>query len=754
VAPRLYGLFIEEINRAGDGGLLAERVRNRRFQDSEVPARCRVEDGQLVSPAGWKSPFPEAPGSAPGWSVEGSPGARVEVRTGGGALLTAPGPVTLVNSGFWGMALTAGVACRLRVIADRLPVTAHLRRPDGTVLASAPVTLGPRGGEADLVPRAGEPAAALALVFAAGPPVRMDFVSLVPADTWKGRPDGLRADLVRTLADLNPRFLRFPGGCFVEGFSVETASRWKQTLGPVEGREGQWTLWHYRTTNGLGYHDYLQLAEDLGMTPLFVVNCGLTCQGRPGELVPLDDLGPWVEDMLDAVEYANGPVDSPWGRRRAEAGHPEPFGLEWVEIGNENFGPPYWERYRIFHRALKDRYPEIQAIFNVHWEEGSDTRGLAADLVDEHFYADGEYFRLYHDLYDGYDRRGPKVYLGEYAQTVGNSEGTLAGALNEAAFLTGVERNQDLVTLTSYAPLLAHVNHAVWNPDLVYFDGSSVWRTASFWVQQLFGAHRGQSVVPVTVEAPAEALDARGGAGIEGRFLPLVGRIEALPPGPGEAPDPVPGPDGVVRRGDPGSPVSRVTVTFRPGDRGFRLRVLDRAQLWDRQNYFQWELEGNESRLVHIGGWSRAQPGPTVPLAGPLEAGRDYLAEVETDHGRIVCRLDGRVVHDHTIPAIPRLFACAALDGNEAVVKVVNPGPDPAEVTLPGAWSDGASGLLLTGPGPGAANRPGQPPQVAPEPLDAGAFQPLPGGLGLVLPPWSLAVLRLPRAGRQGTTGQ
>jgi len=754
VAPHLYGLFIEEINRAGDGGLLAEQVRNRRFQDAEVPARCRVEGTNLISPTGWVSPFPEAPGSLPGWTVEGP--ASVKPVAGGGAVLEASGPCALVNAGFWGVNARPGPVYRLRVLADRLPASAEIRSAAGAVLASAPVIARGAGeGGADLEVPASDPEAVLVLRFAAGT-TALQWVSLVPSDTWRGRRDGLRADLVQTLAGLRPRFLRFPGGCFVEGFTMETASRWKETIGPVEDRRGQWTLWQYRTTNGLGFHEYLVLAEDLNMAPLFVVNCGLSCQGRPGETVALDALGPWIQDMLDAVEYANGPVDSPWGRRRAQAGHPEPFGLKWVEIGNENFGGPYWERYRIFEKALKDAYPDIQTIFNVHWEEGSDTRGLKADLIDEHFYPDGEYFRLYHDLYDGYDRRGPRVYLGEYAQTVDNAAGTLAGALNEAAFLTGVERNQDLVVLTSYAPLLAHVNHAVWNPDLIYFDGQKVYLTPSYYVQQLFGTHRGETVVEYQIEGPHDRFDPRGAAAIEARYAPLFSQFCAEPAGdedPAAGAALVVGPEGLVRRGRTDSRHSTVRVKLTVPAGGLkpeacaRLRFLNRGPMWPLQNYFQWELDGGESRLVHINGWSRAQTGPTAVL--PLVPGRTYDLEVTTDDGHLVCRLDGQVVHDHTIPAIPRLFTAVTLDrdGRELVVKLVNPGAEAADVSLDvrGTLLEGSFwGTELTAGHPSATNVPGGVPPVVPRPLDPTMVTFGPRGAQVRLGPWSLVVVRLP----------
>lgn len=674
-APSLYGIFIEEINHAGDGGLLAELVQNRRFRDSELPPRCHWRDSTLTSPSGWTSPFPSRPGSVPGWTWSGVSecpwtlgidGLTVRVSTGA--------PVQLVNEGFWGIPLLQGAEYRFRyrfatALSGRFTVS--LKDPEGRPLASADLEPGASTeGGVSLVCSETCDVATLVLNFSVPGVYTLDYVSLFPVATWKNRPEGLRRDLVQTLADLQPRFLRFPGGCFVEGFSIETASRWKKTLGDVRDRDGQWTLWHYRTTNGLGFHEYLQLAEDLAMEPLFVVNCGLTCQGRPGEQVPVDELDEWVQDMLDAVEYANGDPSSPWGSLRALAGHPEPFGLRWIEIGNENFGLPYNERYRIFFDALKSKYPKIETIFNVHWEVGTETKGLPVEIVDEHFYPDGEYLRLYHNLYDTYDRSGPKVYVGEYAQLAGNQGATLAGALNEAAFMTGMERNQDLVVLSSYAPLLAHVRHAVWNPDLIYFDGTSVRLTPSYHVQRLFGTHRGDFVVPLELSGPTQVFEARGQLTIESRFIEQTVDL-ALDGLSVSARD-----DewGLSHWGSLDATKYTVSGRLRIGTSGVKIRFLDRGGLWDQQNYFQWELEPGESRLVHIGGWSRAKPVPSEPLS--LDPHQWYDFEILVDSGNLRCLLGGRVVHDHRIPSIPVVFgvATSSPSTHEVIIKVVNTG--------------------------------------------------------------------------------
>lgn len=343
-----------------------------------------------------------------------------------------------------------------------------------------------------------------------GGKVNFGFCSLMPEGTYMGH--GLRRDLVEKLRDMNPRFLRFPGGCIVEGFSPETAMQFKNVVGPVWERPGHQLMWHYRSYNGLGFHEYLQLCEDLDMEPLYVCNCGMTCQGRSPEFFEGEELASMLQDTLDAIEYAVGDKTSRWGSLRAKMGHPEPFRLTYIEIGNENSGPAYEARYQMFYDAIRARYPHIRLIANTHLEE----QGLGADIVDEHYYSTAEFFAENVNFYDKYDRNKPKIFLGELA-VVRGWVGQLYGALGEAAFLVGMERNQDVVELASYAPLLENVDYNAWFPNLIRFNNRESIAIPTYYVWKMFGNNRGENVVEADVETGTLYRPVKGMASLMGQ---------------------------------------------------------------------------------------------------------------------------------------------------------------------------------------------------------------------------------------------
>jgi alpha-N-arabinofuranosidase len=341
---------------------------------------------------------------------------------------------------------------------------------------------------------------------------------LFPQDTWKGRKKGLRKDLVRLIEDLNPGFLRFPGGCIVEGRTLERRYQWKKTVGPVADRTSLINRWNtefnhrltpdYFQSFGIGFFEYFQLAEDLGAAPLPILGCGMACQFNTGELVPMDELGPYIQDALDLIEFANGSKDTTWGKLRHEMGHPEPFNMKYIGIGNEQWGPEYIKRYKEFDKAIKAQYPEIIVVsgsgpfpdgdfFEYGWKE---LKELNAAIVDEHYYRSPEWFRTNADRYDSYDRNGPKVFAGEYAaQSVAiaspENENNWDCALSEAAFMTGIERNADLVTMTSYAPLMAHTEGWQWKTDLIWFNNLTSYGTPSYYVQKMYGQNAGTQLL-------------------------------------------------------------------------------------------------------------------------------------------------------------------------------------------------------------------------------------------------------------------
>jgi alpha-L-arabinofuranosidase len=354
------------------------------------------------------------------------------------------------------------------------------------------------------------------------------MISLFPSDTWKGRPGGLRADMVQSLADMKPGFLRFPGGCIVEGFDLAQRYEWKKTIGPVEERQLKINRWNfefahrpapdYFQTFGLGFFEYFQLCEDIGAEPLPILNCGMACQFNSAEVVPLSELGPYVQDALDLVEFANGDTKSKWGKVRADMGHPAPFNLKMMGIGNENWGPQYLERLAIFTKALSEKYPNIKLVNSSGTDPNGDRfdylntalRTANADLIDEHYYRRPEWFLQNAGRYDNYPRNGSKVFAGEYAaqsdKTVSvNNRNNLLTALSEAAFMTGLERNADVVHMASYAPLFAHAEGWQWTPDLIWVDNLKVVPTTDYYVQKLFSLNKGNKVVSITANNKAIA---------------------------------------------------------------------------------------------------------------------------------------------------------------------------------------------------------------------------------------------------------
>jgi alpha-N-arabinofuranosidase len=351
--------------------------------------------------------------------------------------------------------------------------------------------------------------------------VDLDMVSLFPVDTWKHRPNGLRKDLVQLLADMHPGFIRFPGGCIVEGRRLATRYQWKNTVGDIDKRQTIINRWNdefdqrpapdYFQSFGLGFYEYFQLAEDIGAAPLPIVNCGMACQFNTSELAQLDDTKEYIQDALDLIEFANGPATSPWGKLRADMGHPAPFHLTMIGVGNEQWGQPYVERYKLFAATLKAKHPEISLVvaagpapsgdqFETMW---SNWRQLRADIVDEHYYVKPEWFLQNTSRYDHYDRSGPKVFVGEYAaQTSGvaraDNRNNWNAAISEAAYMTSLERNADVVRMASYAPLLAHVDAWQWTPDAVWFDNLRSYGTPNYYVQSVFANNVGTRIVPIT----------------------------------------------------------------------------------------------------------------------------------------------------------------------------------------------------------------------------------------------------------------
>lgn len=514
IQPTMYGIFIEDINFAADGGLYAELVKNRSF---EFPGN-RLQ----------------------GWSV----GGRVEVRDDGPfernphyLRLCYPGHpqkhTALENNGFFGIGLKKGDQYRFSVWA-RIPdgnqssklgieLIDRASRGETQAHASAEIVIDSRDWkkyEVVLTSGVTDPEATLRIFLESHVAVDVEHVSLFPVDTWMGHENGLRKDLAQALYDLQPGLFRFPGGCIVEGTDLDTRYSWKNSVGPVENRplnENRWqhTFKHryypdYYQSYGLGFYEYFLLSEEIGAQPLPVISCGLACQFQNETMdahQPVDQLDCYIQDALDLIEFANGGVDTHWGRLRAQMGHPEPFGMKFIGIGNEQWGPEYPERLEPFIRAIRQAYPEIQIVgssgpnsegeqFDFLWSE---MQRLDADLVDEHFYRPETWFLSQGARYDNYDRKGPKVFAGEYAcHGDGKKWNHFEASLLEAAFMTTLERNADIVHMSSYAPLFAHVEGWQWRPDMIWFDNLRSFRSCSWYVQKLYTRYCGTNVLKLT----------------------------------------------------------------------------------------------------------------------------------------------------------------------------------------------------------------------------------------------------------------
>ena len=499
ISPTLYGIFYEDINFASDGGLYAELIRNRSFEYNQEKPEHWMAVGSKISLV-TEGLLNEKQGHA--LKVE------TNATTGGG----------IGNPGYWGINAVAGTQYKLSfwVAPVQLPkggelsMRASLRSNDGTLLGKTVFKQKLKKGwqkiEGTIVPEASDPQANFHMWFEGKCTVLLDMVSLFPP-TFKGRENGCRIDLAEKLEAIHPTFMRFPGGCYVEGnYKQENAYHWERTVGPIERRPGHMNAnWGYPTTDGLGFHEFLQLCEDLGAKPLYVVNIGIW----HGGCTPLDSLQPWIDECLGALEYANGPVTSHYGKMRADNGHPEPFNIAYIEIGNENYNyhmednrdrsDHYPERFRMFYDAIKARYPEIQCIGNVEsW--GTDypkwRNNNPVDILDEHYYRSPAWFVGQYNRFDNYDRKGPIIYPGEYAVTQGfGTTGNMNAAMGEAVFMIGMENNADIVRMSSYAPIFANENSIQWQPDMIRFNCHQSFGTPSYWVQQLFPDHVGNRLV-------------------------------------------------------------------------------------------------------------------------------------------------------------------------------------------------------------------------------------------------------------------
>ncbi len=778
VPPTLHGLFFEDINYAGDGGLYAELIQNRSFEHAE-----KLFAWSETSVGGGKG----------GISIKSDAGLnrnnphflRINVTD------AAQGGFGVANSGFDGIALRQGdqyqfsIYTRLHDGGDN-HLQISLETDGGQLLARTEITglnQDWKKFEATVTSKDTAAHARLTVLALKSGTVDVDMVSLFPEKTFRGRRNGLRADLAQALADAKPGFLRFPGGCIVEGKDFSNMYRWKDTIGDVAERKENWDIWldksspQYYQTYGLGFFEYFQFCEDIGAQPVPVINCGMCCQARNGPPVPLDQIGPYVQDALDLIEFANGPAASPWGAKRAAMGHPEPFQLKFLAVGNEQWQQVYFDRYDIFYRALKSIDPVLglisssgpfpdDALGHFAWDKFHS--GTPADVVDEHYYVPPRWLMENGDRYDSYDRHGPKIFVGEFAGHESNRHNDLRSALSEAAYMTSLWRNADVVAMASYAPLFAKEGHVQWRPDLIWFDNTRVALTPNYYAQAQFAGNRPDVVLPTQVEAPIDSPHPAGMIGVgtwnthaeykdirvvsdDGRTLfasefanglagwkTLGGNWSTV--------------DGALRQNGDGENIRAVagdpswtnyTLTLRArklsGDEGFLILFETRnpdAPVW-------WNLGGWRNTEHGLQGEGVAEQ--RVP--GKIETGRWYDIRIESRADGVKAYLDGKLVQESRRRPVSMLYAAAGRDErkHELVLQVVNPfgTPQTTRVTLDGARkvAGHADLTVLSDPDPSAENTLDQPDRLAPH---RSRIDGVSSDFTYTAPAYSLSTLRIP----------
>ncbi len=771
-AKNLYGLFFEDINRAGDGGLYPELIRNRSFEDSILPPDCTPSSADVWGPGsvypegvekfdgaceepivsyvnegGWRDTFnggegilswvkwPRTP--VPAWYTENAEmtlnrkntlnknrEASLDVHFSAGGRLK--------NIGYAGMYFSEGEEYELMLFAkaeESVTLSATLESEDGKVYAEARIDVG--CGEygqikVTLTPSGEEKKGVLVISSEMEAKVNFGFTSLLPKDTYNGH--GLRKDLVEILKNTDGTFLRFPGGCIVEGVSRSTCLRFSKMIGPIWERPSVTFMWHYRSTQGLGYHEYLQLCEDLGMDALYVFNCGMSCQARSGLHYDESGTEEFLQEAIDAIEYARASVTTKWGKMRADAGHPEPFPLPFVEIGNENGGPEYNKRYKHFYEVLKARYPDIVFISNTHTER----EGLTTEIADEHYYSTPYFFAENVHFFDNYPRKNgdpehdrlvPDIFIGEYEASSGPEVATLFCALAEAMYLTGVEKNQDVVKLTAYAPMMQNVDFTTWMPNLIVFNNHKTYGIPTYHTLKLLAENRGETVIKTDIEThplykpqcgrPGITVNGAGaviknvkykgeraevGRLITGSFTEKDGEYLPVPEAP-ERPSPwmrnvTPSAYAVFGEDESESSVFEFDASL-GGSESIVVSVWNSHHVdpygivepkddsWnsftvDRHN---WEITPEKCSFYGRRGW-RGGADLAVPVEKTLERDRMYNFRVKTYHGGYDCYIDGELVASVKTSSYGAVAEIATEDEKFIYLKLVSLSDKPEQIEI------------------------------------------------------------------------
>lgn len=794
VPKTLYGVFFEDINGAADGGLYPELIANRGFDWPARSLEAWKKDfrGEGAARLSLQAGFPLHPNTAQYLRMECyHPGKDLGVGVS--------------NDGFGGISVKQGAKYALSFHARPHPgyhggLTIRLESPKGEALASwriqpnqwkniqpTKASQSPLDPDelanwvkygTDLVPSATETHAKLVVLMDAPGIVDLEFVSLYPHETWNHRPNGLRKDLVQLLKDMRPGVLRFPGGCIVEGVDLANLYDWKRTVGPVERRAPNWNLWGYWQSGGLGFFEYFQLAEDIGAEALPVLAAGMSCQFRKSEMIPVDGLQKVIQDALDLIEFANGSPETPWGKVRAEMGRKEPFNIKYLGIGNENWDAPFLDRYAVIAKAVKDKHPEIQIVsssgafhsgpeYDLAWRE---LPKIGADLIDEHYYVPQDWLYANNHRYDQFDRKGPKVYVGEYACHLPGRPNSLDAALAEAFMMTGFERNSDVVAMTSYAPLFNKIGNTQWVPDLIWFTNSQSFGTPSYYVQQMFGSNLPDRIIPTEYQTEALPLPPNGRIGIQswlgtaefkeiqvsknGRNLwsadPSKGLADWSKPAEGKWEVA----DGVFRQTVADAQNTAICI----GNSDWQDYTLTlKARKTSGAEGFIVRLRDQGNRYVHVnfGGWTNSMhgieqngPNPIVRIPGTIETNRWYDVKISLQGDRVNVWLDGQELFRDVVVGNPKGPSIAMVSGldkkaGEVVVKCVNPFnvAAPMEMKIDGRQVPAGQARRITLTGQGSdVNDVQHPTRVAPT---EDTFSVTGPDIRMDLKPNSLTVLRI-----------
>jgi alpha-L-arabinofuranosidase len=809
IPSSMYGVFFEEINHAGDGGLYAEMIRNRGFEDKDVPVTCTVEKDQLVPPhkpcyltgktSQWTMPW-DTLNKWPGWSLKSYGVSKGFMKLTTDSPLNDATPhsmeiqilraqpreqVELINEGYWGIAVAKGEKYNLHfyVRAEKGytgNIIAKIRNEDDVLLCKQEFKIIHNGTwneyKAILIAKKSDTKATFVLGFTAPGTVWVDYISLFPEKTFRNRKNGLREDVAQKIAGLKPAFVRWPGGCIVEGLTLADRVNWKETLGDPVSRPGVFDLWGYRNSYGFGYQEYLQFCEDIGASAMFVCNAGLSCAYRNGDYCSEDSLRFFVQDALDAIEYAIGDTTTAWGRKRALNGHPAPFPLKYIEVGNENYGALYASRFNAFYKAIKEKYPQITVISTIEYNDEVSLLHKT-DMIDPHYYKNPMWFFQHSDMFDKKKPRPDfKVYVGEYACNQGVDSGNMEAALSEAAFMTGMERNSDLVTMCSYAPLIENSNAKNWPVNLIWLNNHAAIGRSSFYVQKMFAENRPDINVSTDLQLSGNDLPKSTFKGLVGLgtsktkssfkdftvmqhgstiykadfvnnqndWEPVSGhwRVEG---------------DGYIQ-GDleehrcsfvRDKTFENCTIEVKArknkGNEGFSLLFGG----IDYKNYYQLHIglnNGHSLLLEKVEGGFAMPVDTAIPFT--VEENRWYDVKVAVNADEVECFIDGRSVLKYTIKEMEKRYAIAGIDTvtNEIVIKVVNAEPVAfrTSIKLEHAGDIEPKGRMITlsAKNKDEENSFKDPTKIYPQTEEYRGFS---SDFKMEFKPWSLTVLRVKR---------